>query len=168
MRHLYRGKSEVDGQMVYGSLLITEIGGKKMYCIIPYAPFVKYMNGLISKKYNVWNENGATNNSYIIQVISSTINQCTGLTDINDRKIFEGDIVRSQGYLFVVKYGKCGGVPNAGTYVYIGFYLDGYDQITKENMRHGLRNDICYYLDSDGLEVVGNIYDDKALILEGE
>ena len=75
-------------------------------------------------------------------------------------EIFEGDIVKSQNYRFVVRFGKCGSNKfvnyNNG---YIGFYLepDG-----KTNA-HGLRNDICYF---GNLSVIGNIYDNPELLEE--
>lgn len=101
-KNLYRGKSAVDGQMVYGSLLITEIGGKDIYCIIPRANFTEFVNKLVSPRYNVWTKSGAANNSYIIQVDPKTVGQGTNECDKNCKEIFEGDIVEFFGMRGVI------------------------------------------------------------------
>ncbi len=85
----------------------------------------------------------------------------TGLKDNNGKPILEGDIVKYDDYIFVVKYGKCGGCANNPNYGYIGFYLDGADYHTKRQMHYGLRDDICYFKD---IEVIGNIHDNPELL----
>lgn len=97
------------------------------------------------------------------EVIPETICQCTTLTDKNGKLIFKGDVVKADGYIFFVSFGKCGGVANDENYGYMGYYLDGFDSITKNVLRFGLRNDICYFTD---IEVVGNIHDDDLLEVE--
>ena len=94
-------------------------------------------------------------------VIPETVGQCTGLKDKNGKLIFEGDVVKSDGYIFIVKFGKCGGVANNENYGYMGFYFDGFDDITNDALRMGLRNDICYFTD---IEVIGNIHDNPELL----
>ncbi len=94
-----------------------------------------------------------------------TIVRCTGLKDKNAKLIFEDDVVKADGYIFIVKFGKCGGVANNENYGYVGYYLDGFDSMTKEALRFCLRNDICYFTD---IEVIGNIHDDNPELLEVE
>ncbi len=94
-------------------------------------------------------------------VIAETIGQCTGLTDKNGKLIFDGDVVKADGYIFVVKFEKCGGVANNENYGYMGYYLDGFDDMTKNVLKFGLRNDICFFTD---IEVIGNIHDNPELL----
>lgn len=95
------------------------------------------------------------------EVLSETVGQYTGLTDKNGKKVFEGDIVRADDYIFSVKYGKCGGTPNADNYGYMGFYLEAVSEGTKLCAHYGLRDDICFFLD---LEVIGNIWDNSVML----
>lgn len=94
-------------------------------------------------------------------VIPETVGQFTGLTDKNGKKIFEGDIVKADDFIFVVKFGKCGGVANADNYGYMGFYLEPFSEATKLHARYGLRNDMCYFED---IEIIGNIHDNPELL----
>ena len=99
-----------------------------------------------------------------IDVDYKTIGQYTGLTDKNGRRIFDGDIVKADDFIFVVKYGKCGGVANSDNYGYMGFYLEPFSEATKLHARYGLRNDICYF---DNIEIINNIHENPEL-LKGE
>jgi uncharacterized phage protein (TIGR01671 family) len=93
-------------------------------------------------------------------VYTDTIGQYTGLTDKNGKRIFEGDIVRADDYIFSVKYGKCGGTQNAENYGYMGFYLEAVSEGTKLCAKYGLRDDMCYFTD---IKVIGNIHDNPEL-----
>lgn len=94
-----------------------------------------------------------------------TIGEYTGLTDSNGKKIFEGDIIKSGSYEFLVSHGKCGGCDNTDNYGYIGFHLEPANEETKLYMGYGLRDDICYYTEA---EVIGNIHDNPELLKGGE
>lgn len=100
-----------------------------------------------------------------VEAISETVGQYTGLTDKNGKRIFEGDIVKADDFIFAVKYGKCGGVANADNYGYMGFYLEPFSEATKLHARYGLRNDICYF---DNIEIINNIHDNPELLKGGE
>ena len=89
-------------------------------------------------------------------VIPETVGQYTGLADRNGKPIFEGDIIKSGSYEFLVSHGKCGGCANTDNYGYIGFHLEPANEETKFHMYHGLRDDIYYYTEA---EVMGNIHD---------
>ena len=94
----------------------------------------------------------------------ATVGQYTGLKDRNGKRIFEGDIVRADDYIFSLKYGKCGGTPNAETYGYMGFYLEAVSEGTKLCAHYGLRDDMCYFTD---IKVIGNIHDNPELLKGG-
>ena len=100
-----------------------------------------------------------------VEVLPETVGQFTGLSDKNGKWIFEGDIVKYDDYIFVVKYGKCGGCANDLNYGYMGFYVDAANCKTKKYMDCGLRNDICYFTD---IEVIGNIHDNPELLEAAE
>ncbi len=105
----------------------------------------------------------AENGHSMHRVIKETVGQYTGLTDKNGKKIFEGDIVKADDYIFLVKFGKCGGVANAENYGYMGFYFEALSESTKSSARYGLRDDICYFSD---IEIIGNIHDNPELLKE--
>ena len=137
----------------------------------------KYKNGdwvygLIEKLYDDYFPNipatmRNTDGVSDIDIDYNTIGQYTGLTDKNGNKIFEGDIVKAEDgdYIFVVKFGKCGGVSNAEDFGYMGFFVDGFDEITKECIKYGLRKDICFFTD---IQVIGNIHDNPDLLKGGD
>lgn len=146
-RFLARGKRKDNGKLIYGDLIIDQYG--------------KYYTHPNANAFSV-NEYNLAKCIQMIEVIPETVGQCTGLKDKNGKLIFEGDIVKADGYIFFVNFGKCGGVANNEDYGYIGYYLDGYDEITKKALRiYGLRDDICYFTD---IEIIGNVYDNPELL----
>ena len=153
---LFRGKSTETNQWCYVGFHIWK---KRQICVLGDDKLkddeISYV--ITVNSFADWN---MPRTMQAVEVIADTVGQYTGLADVNGQKIFEGDIVKSQNYRFVVRFGKCGSNKfvnyNNG---YIGFYLepDG-----KTNA-HGLRNDICYF---GNLSVIGNIYDNPELLEE--
>ena len=135
-RFLSRGKRKDNGEWVDGNLVYTRTTTL----------------GVVTEIYTL---------EMRYEVIPKIVGQCTGLKDKNGKLIFEGDIVEADGYIFFVNFGKCGGVANKVDYGYIGYYLDGYDEITKKALSYGLRDDICYFTN---IEVIGNIHDNPELL----
>lgn len=141
-RYIFRGKRKDNGEWVYGGIYYQKADEVKEEAV--------YIIG------GSLNDVGAA-----YEVIPETVGQYTGLTDKNGKPIFEGDIVEADGYIFFVNFGKCGGVANNEDYGYIGYYLDGYDEITKKVLSYGLRDDICYFTN---IEAIGNIHDNPELL----
>ena len=111
---------------------------------------------------------GVCYNLKIDEVIPETVGQYTGLTDRNGKPIFEGDIIKSGSYEFLVSHGKCGGCANTDNYGYIGFHLEPANEETKLHMGYGLRDDIYYYTGYYAeAEVMGNIHDNPELLKGG-
>ncbi len=162
---LFRGKRKDSGEWIYGNLMIDtadcqlKAEGK---CFCPhdgsYAEIYHWLEGLHEYDGD--------------EVVPDTIGQYTGLTDKNGKKIFEGDIVKTEildgDDWFDVRYGICGGTKNVLHEVgYIGFYLQPASKAAKEYSSVGLRNDIVYWIKKEeGVEVIGNIHDNPEL-LEG-
>ena len=85
------------------------------------------------------------------KVDTETVGQFTGITDINDIKIFEGDIAKyynpysKQWYTHIVKWDKM--------FASFGFFTED-SEWCKEND----------WLKIECIEVIGNIYDNKDLL----
>ena len=151
---LFRGKSTETNQWCYGGFHIWK---KRQICVLGDDKLkddeISYV--ITVNSFADWN---MPRTMQAVEVIADTVGQYTGLADVNGQKIFEGDIVKSQNYRFVVRFGKCGSNKfvnyNNG---YIGFYLepDG-----KTNA-HGLRIDICYF---GNISFIGNIYANRELL----
>lgn len=148
---IYRGKRTDNGEMVEGFYsCVTDNYTPKNRCHI--ITFKTLDNGEIVLTGN-------------FEVIPETVGEYTGRQDIHGKKIFESDIVKAgEGYIFVVAFGKCGGVQNCENYGYMGFYLEALSEGTKACARYGLRNDICYFT---SLEIIGNIHDTPEWLKEG-
>lgn len=123
---IFRGKRIADGKWVGG-----------------------YLYGIWEQRYILW---GMTNNvPNMVEVDPETICQCTGLTDKNGKKIWEGDILEA--------------------------HLDEFfpDDVTREKViwhENGWRtqetgSDDKEYLDefdAENFEVVGNVFDNPELL----
>jgi uncharacterized phage protein (TIGR01671 family) len=127
---LFRAKSVRGGEWVEGSLI--HIGD--YCCILP----------LDCEDYGVTYLDGdlGSIDGEAVPVIRATVGQFTGLTDKNNKKIFEGDIVRA-----MMDWGPAGMKESV---VDIGFKrLQGYR---------------WNYFDLDTIEVIGNVYDNPELL----
>lgn len=128
-RCLFRAKRIDNGEWVKGHYITDEKD--------PNHAYIGYFIGVVD---------GVVHDTDVVEIISSTICQCTGLKDKNGNLIYENDIVTGRfGNEIItgcIRYGS-----NAQ------FYID----------RKGMYG---IYLDNsqDWLDVIGNIFDNKELL----
>lgn len=125
---LFRGKQIDDGKWVYG-----------WYCKYPFGRWPL-------KDAIIPSDDSEEGYHHFEQIDPDTLGEDTGLTDKNNVKIFEGDIVKKKDY-----YGM-------------------------QNMQVGFRNGkfCCWYdgawkyytLDDSRIEVIGNIYDNPEMLVK--
>lgn len=136
---LFRGKRIDNGEWVEGLLWKKKYGSTKMF--ISYFP-------------------NKDDEQKVCAIEPDTVCQYTGLQDKNDKKIFEGDVCFDENgltdYYCVIEW------------VFAGFQLVTYKKASS-NAR-GISNGMNqgYFEDSDGIEVIGNIYDNPELLKEVE
>lgn len=140
---LFRGKRLGDGEWVDGSLFIDDKKDK-------HEILVGYVNYRVG-----W------------EVDPNTVGQFTGLTDKNGKKIFEGDIIKSdngkQSAISIVKFGEyypemfykmldmC--CPGKRHLLANGFYAQSID-----------KHEEMILFQSPCCEIIGNIYDNRELL----
>lgn len=158
---LFRGKRKDNGEWIE-SLTLLKLGDclymfQSAMCEITY-----------DLQYNITSVIGKS--PFFVEVIPETIGQYTGLVDKNGRKIFDGDIVRIDCNISIIRCGnycdvgcsRCAG--EEATYDAAGWYLEHIYPF-------------CYYyygairggIPIDDYKIVGNIYDNpEFLIGEGK
>ena len=123
----FRGKRVDNGEWVYGYLL--------------------RMRG-VSYIYPYHAHNGET----IYEVIPDTVGQFTGLHDKNGKEIYEGDVIRSDGY--------------SGARHYVGYRKE--EAMFVAFIIGTTPQDYCgvyqHWIDDFNKEVIGNIYDNPELL----
>lgn len=130
---LFRGKRKYNGEWVYGY----------------YAKYRNILNGVYTAILQYDECEGDVYSDGIVAVIPETVGQYTGLTDNNDKKIFEGDIIRTNDNKI--------GVIRRGIYdVYSRYVLGGYYCVDKTSARLDWISWHC--------EVVGNKWDNPELL----
>lgn len=130
----FRGRRLDNGEWVYGSLIknVTDKGVNLAF-IVPYLPCA-------SQAYNMWT-------AEMFRVNPSTVGQFTGLTDSNDKEIYEGDIVD------IEIYGK--------EYCAKIYWNNG---ISAFCIKFSFENSLCYkplheWVMENKINVIGNIHD---------
>lgn len=129
---LFRGKRTDNGEWVYGSLLSFDNGTK---AILPSAAKVFFQRGTTTI---------CCNECY--EVDPDTVGRYSGITDNRGVKIFEGDIVGTSHFRFVVSFheGCFGGIIGGSSFEYFSAMMSSI---------YGL-----------GGEVIGNIHDNPELL----
>lgn len=106
-----------------------------------------YLYGILEKRYILW---GMTNDiPNMIEVDPTTICQCTGLKDKNGKLIWENDIVNCLAE-------ECCG--------YIGWNESEAGFYFNVLLEDGRFEEEHIYDYQDGIEVIGNIFDNKELL----
>lgn len=136
---LFRGKRIDNNEWIYG-FYFESVADDMKHCYI---------------KYESWDEGFVT-----YEVIPETVNQFTSLCDKNDNRIFEGDILETEGpdgadYRDVVHFGRFNDDDNHGN-EYIGFYVKSGNYTTSLLEMPLGKHNYCY--------ILGNIYDNPELL----
>jgi uncharacterized phage protein (TIGR01671 family) len=140
---LYRGKRTDDGEWIEGFYCPYSFG------CFPCSPAIVSKDEMIK---GCWRPE---------EVIPETIGQYTGLTDKNDKKIFEGDIVKYKNTDGIKFNGV--GLTVIGKVIYnektASFAVYGKDKFGAKNYD---------YFPIKDVEIIGNIHDNLELPKEGE
>lgn len=95
-------------------------------------------------------------------VAPSTLGECTGLTDSNEKLAFEDDLIKYFDSIGVIKYGEYKQPFNDDESTkHIGFYIYWLNYRKQAT----LRADLGYWMEF--AEIVGNIHDDPGLLVRG-
>lgn len=117
-----------------------------------------YLYGIREKRYILW---GMTNDNpnMIVEVVPSTICQCTGLKDKNGKLIWENDVIKYHfGNAYAqIRYGAYQNCFDSQKAEHIGFYVDWSE-------RRNRRKDLGYWINMVNAEVIGNIFDNPELL----
>ena len=125
---LFRGKGTINNEWIYGDLLY-------------YADTAQ-----------IWQDSEF--GKYTASVVPETLGQYTGLTDKNDVKIFEGDIVEYEA----------GGKMRIGR-VFFSDFRASFSVTAGKNGSARINNDLFNYIQNgNSVTVIGNIYDNPELI----
>lgn len=137
-RHLYRGKMLNGGKWVQG--FFSKITKGAYHNPVENETQITTIEEL---------DNGEIILTGIHAVDPDTVGQCTGLTDKNGAKVFEGDRVKDTDDTNLIGTVRWGVWDTQTDYGRLGFYIEWNNTEIKEN--------ILYWVNR-GIEVIGNIH----------
>lgn len=155
---LFKAKRKDNGEWVEGNLITNERNENQ-----------KYIGYIFDER------NGVIEDFDLVEVISDTLCQYTGLTDKNGKKIWENDILKFNDEIWDSCYTSCGTeydsweVENYGVVGYCD-YSARYDftkyKYNENQVEADLHenHDIEFFEFVKEHEVVGNIFDDSELL----
>lgn len=126
---IFRGRATVSQEWVKGYYLKMLVGEKNIDMIVPHGAFVGDM--LLKKN--------------IYQIDPETLGQGLGISDKNDNKIFEGDIVQCGDRIYRVGYSTKSAA-----------FMLSYDD---SEITYGISEKMAKFY-----EIIGNIYDNPDLL----
>ena len=116
----FRGKAKRDGEWFFGNLFDKDTIGKTHIC---------------------------TTKRGCLDIDPDTVGQFTGLKDKNGREIYEGDIVKCNGFIYQVCY-ECERIAS--------FYIVSYSDMYRHYFGEAMEAEDCV--------VIGNIHDNPELL----
>ena len=142
----FRGKSVQSGEWLYGYFqkYIEKFGSRLCVC---------------AASVRTWKD------ALLYEVFPNTVGQYTGLKDKNGVEIYEGDILRSEGYAF--RKDDC--VPCYDIHEVVwneadcGFSVALWNRIVS-GKEEQCKGSLYMLADTDGCEIIGNVYDNPELI----
>lgn len=122
----------------------------------------EWVEGLLTIMWGEYHIIHKNNENLAYPIIEETICQYTGLTDKNENKIWENDVVK---YHFdeevaPIRFGEYQNCFDSTKTSHIGFYVDW-------NNNKALRKDLGYWVNMIDCNVIGNIFDNPELIEAG-
>lgn len=143
---LFRGKRKDNGKWVYGNYAVTDNNGKQHFVF--------------------------QNKAFEFEVDPKTVGQYTGLTDKNGKKIFEGDIVKTQPfsdkpYSSKAKYKQHIGIVEYRIRHFKNrFYEQDYEAKWIVTIIDYGKFTCCDWNEFFRCDIIGNIYDNHELLEE--
>ena len=163
----FRGRNATHKRWIYGSYLKHQ---KIIPCPIGYVEEESdYVHLIIHGSFSDWN---LPRNIISVEVDETSVGQYTGLKDVKNKEIYEGDICKlitsvGEERFFEVKYGTVNRyiesydyAPNVNLCAITGFY---FEYLKDYKLYPSVINSIP---DNERMEVVGNIYENPQLLEE--
>ena len=94
-----------------------------------------------------------------VEVDEDTLGESAGLSDKNEKLIFEGDIVKYINSIGIIRFGQYHSPFSPPSECHLGFYVDWEGRDSKN-----LRKDLVYWVGFKPVIIIGNIHDSPELL----
>lgn len=140
----FRAKRVDNGEWVYGNFVekVNSLDGNRLPCIQIFTHKADSTDR--------WTE---VFESELVEVDPKTVGQYTGLKDKNDKKIFEGDLLKRDNEIAVVEWHKMG-----------GYIMAVWSKKRREQVDFDGDKKECTYFIGDKDEIIGNIHEHPELM----